>query len=93
MAASAIRGYKVTRPPMLIHLLAFWVIAIPLGCVLGLAPSFIPFAPKQPMQAEGFWIALIVALTFAATCLVWYLERLSRQRRDAILPVETLAAA
>ena len=85
MAASAIRGYKVTRPPMLIHLLAFWVIAIPLGCVLGLAPSWIPFAPAQPMQAEGFWIALVVALTFAAICLVWYLNRLSLQRRDAPL--------
>lgn len=79
IAASAIRGYKVTRPPMLIHLLAFGGIAIPLGCILGLAPSWIPFAPRQPLQVEGFWIALTLALTFAAVCLVWYLQRLSRR--------------
>lgn len=83
VAASAIRGYKVTRPPMLIHLLAFWAIAIPLGCILGLAPSWIPFAPAKPLQVEGFWIALALALTFAALCLVWYLERLSRRVRSA----------
>jgi MATE family multidrug resistance protein len=83
VAASAIRGYKVTRPPMLIHLLAFWALAIPLGCILGLAPSWIPFAPSKPLEVEGFWIALTIALTFAAIGLVWYLERLSRRIRAA----------
>lgn len=79
-AASAIRGYKVTRPPMLIHMLAFWVFALPLGCILGLAPQWVPFAPRVPMQATGFWIALIIGLTVAAVGLSWFLERLSRQK-------------
>ena len=30
-AASAIRGYKVTRGPMVIQLLAFWGVSLPLG--------------------------------------------------------------
>jgi MATE family multidrug resistance protein len=79
-AASAIRGYKVTRTPMLIHMLAFWGFALPLGCTLGLAPAWIPFAPSEPMQATGFWIALVIGLTVAATLLTWYLQRLSRRR-------------
>ncbi len=85
-AASAIRGYKVTRPPMVIHLLAFWGCALPLGCVLGLGwlPGWI--APltlglvAQPMATFGFWIGLVVALTVAAVLLVWYLQRLSHHR-------------
>jgi MATE family multidrug resistance protein len=79
-AASAIRGYKVTRTPMLIHMLAFWGFALPLGCTLGLAPAWVPFAPSAPMQATGFWIALVIGLTVAATLLTWYLQRLSRRR-------------
>ena len=59
----AIRGYKVTRAPMVIHMLAFWGLSLPLGCVLGLAPGWLPFGPAEPMGAHGFWIALVVALT------------------------------
>ena len=29
----------MTRPPMVIHMTAFWGICLPLGCVLGLAPA------------------------------------------------------
>jgi MATE family multidrug resistance protein len=55
-----IRGYKVTRAPMVIHLTAFWIFALPLGCLLGLAPQWSPWRPAQPLQAQGFWIALVV---------------------------------
>lgn len=79
-ASCAIRGYKVTRPPMLIQLLAFWGCALPLGWVLGLAPDWLPWAPVAPMAATGFWIALVLGLTVAAILLTWYLNRLSLQR-------------
>ena len=79
-ASSAIRGYKVTRMPMLIHLVAFWVIAIPLGIVLGLAPAWSPWSPAAPMAAQGFWISLVVGLTVAAVLLAWFFKRLSRRR-------------
>ncbi|TWI65292.1 MATE family multidrug resistance protein [Pseudoduganella lurida] len=79
-ASCAIRGYKVTRGPMLIQTLAFWGVALPLGCVLGLAPQWVPFAPAEPMSATGFWIGLVLGLTVAAVLLVAYLNRLSRQR-------------
>lgn len=78
--SSAIRGYKVTRPPMLIHMTAFWGFSLPLGCILGLAPDWFPLRPGAPMAAKGFWIALVVGLTVAAMGLTWYLHRLSLRR-------------
>lgn len=74
----AIRGYKVTRSPMLIHLTAFWVFSLPLGYALGIAPDWLPWAPATPLAAQGFWIALIVGLTVAAlglTALLRYVAR------------------
>ncbi|MES2741752.1 MAG: MATE family efflux transporter [Pseudomonadota bacterium] len=73
----AIRGYKVTRQPMLIQLLAFWGCALPLGYALGLAPAGLPWAP---MGVTGFWIGLTLGLTVAALLLSASLHRLSRQR-------------
>lgn len=74
----AIRGYKVTRAPMAIHLTAFWVFSLPLGVVLGLAPAWAPWHPAEPMAAQGFWIALVVGLTVAASGLLWLLRRVAR---------------
>ncbi|MGV7210442.1 MATE family efflux transporter [Oxalobacteraceae bacterium A2-2] len=86
--SSAIRGYKVTRAPMQIQLLAFWGCALPLGCILGLAPDWLPFGPAQPMQADGFWIALVLGLAIAAVLLSWALHRLSLRRvREAMAGV------
>jgi multidrug resistance protein, MATE family len=79
-ASSAIRGYKVTRPPMVIHLAAFWGLSLPLGCLLGLAPRWLPLAPSEPLAATGFWIALVAGLTVAAVLLVWFLNHLSQAR-------------
>ena len=96
-AASAIRGYKVTRPPMVIHLLAFWGCAMPLGYVLGLGllpesvAQRIPGLTTQPLATLGFWIGLVVGLTVAAILLVWYLQRLSQNRIDALPHSQTAA--
>ncbi len=84
VTSCAIRAYKVTRPPMLIHMAAFWGICLPLGVVLGLAPAWLPWRPVEAMAARGFWIALVVGLSIAAIGLLWLLNRLSIQwLRDA----------
>ena len=75
----AIRGYKITRAPMAIHLTAFWVFSLPVGCVLGLAPEWLPWRPAVPMQAQGFWIALIVGLSVAGASLTWLLHVITRK--------------
>ena len=80
VVSGAIRGYKVTRAPMVLHLAAFWGASLPLGCLLGLAPAWAFWKPAEPMQAVGFWIALIVGLTVAATGLLWMLRSISNDR-------------
>lgn len=76
----AIRAYKVTRAPMVIHLGAFWGLCLPLGIVLGLAPDSLPWRPAQPLSAHGFWTALVLGLTIAAIALTVLLHRLSLSR-------------
>jgi MATE family multidrug resistance protein len=79
VTSCAIRGYKITRLPMVIHLTAFWVVSLPLGCVLGLAPEWMPWRPVEPMGARGFWISLIVGLTVAAVGLLILLRSTARR--------------
>ncbi|MGZ8289346.1 MAG: MATE family efflux transporter [Telluria sp.] len=78
--ASALRGYRVTRQPMQIQLLAFWGFSLPLGYVLGRAPEWFPWSPAAPMGATGYWIGLVLGLTVAAVLLTWSLHHLSRER-------------
>lgn len=81
--ACAIRGYKVTRAPMVIHLTAFWVFSLPLGYVLGLAPEWMPWRPAHAMGAPGFWMALVVGLTVAALGLTTLLRHVARAQLPA----------
>jgi multidrug resistance protein, MATE family len=83
VTSCAIRGYKITRSPMAIHLTAFWGFSLPLGCVLGLAPPWLPLWSAPAMGAQGFWIALVVGLTVAAMGLLLLL----RQVTQAHLPL------
>jgi MATE family multidrug resistance protein len=76
----ALRGYKVTRIPMFIHIMAFYGFAMPIGLVLGLAPDWMPWHPAKPMEASGFWIGLVLGLTVAAIMLGIFLHRLSTSR-------------
>ena len=92
--SGAIRGYKVTRAPMLLHLTAFWLLSLPLGYVLGVAPDWAPWRPAVAMQATGFWIALVVALMVAALGLLVMLKVIADQRcADAASGVDGVLAA
>ncbi len=84
VTAGAIRGYKITRAPMRVQLLAFWVVSLPLGYVLGIAPQWapdwlraLPWFPAQPMQAAGFWVALVLGLTVAGAGLLLLLRQVA----------------
>ena len=70
IASYALRGYKITRAPMLIHAAAFWGLGLLPGCLL---------AYPLGMGIYGFWTALVFSLAAAAAALVWHLEKHSRR--------------
>jgi multidrug resistance protein, MATE family len=57
IAASALRGVSDNKVPVTITLVAYWLIALPLGYGLGIA---------GPLGAVGIWIGIAGGLTFAA---------------------------
>ena len=68
-AAGALRGLKDTRVPMLITVVAYWLVGIPLGWFLGFPLG---------LGARGLWMGLIAGLTFAAALLAARFVRVSR---------------
>ena len=74
VSAGVLRGYKITRMPMVIHMTAFWVIGMPLGYLLTFGTEQYP-----GLGVRGYWIALIIALTCTALALQFLFRRASRQ--------------
>ncbi len=72
VAAGALRGYKDTRIPFLVVLMAFWIIGLPLGYILGMTDLL-----GAALGARGFWIGLIAGLSSAALLLCWRLAVIS----------------
>jgi len=73
-SAAALRGYKATRIPLLMVVIAYWVISLPLGYSLALTDFW-----GAPMGAKGFWISLIIGLSIAAILLNLRLRKVSRR--------------
>jgi MATE family multidrug resistance protein len=73
-AAASLRGYKDTRIPLLLVVVAYWVISLPLGYTLALTNLWGP-----PLGARGFWISLIIGLSVAALLLGSRLLRVERR--------------
>ncbi len=68
-AAGALRGMKDTKIPMVVNIIAYWLIGLSFGYYLGMISHW---------GAEGLWIGLIIGLTFAAiahTIRFFYLAR------------------
>lgn len=53
----ALRGLKDTKIPMIVNLIAYWVIGLPLGYYLGIT---------QDIGPQGLWMGLIAGLSVAA---------------------------
>lgn len=66
--AGILRGYKDTQGPLVIVLIAYWIIGLPLGLMLGKTDWIV-----TAMGAKGFWVALCIALSIAALLLGWRL--------------------
>ena len=71
-ATGALRGYKETRTPLFICFVAYWLIGLPSGYYL---------AEFESMSAGGYWLGILIGLSFAAVLL---LRRLIRVSNDAL---------
>ena len=72
-AAGCLRGMQDTKGPMWITMIAYWVIAFPVGVYL---------ARFTDMQAAGVWVGLIVGLTVACILLLSRLYRINHRLRS-----------
>ena len=71
-AAGALRGLKDTRVPMLIAILAYWVVGFGSGIVFGRSLGF---------GVVGLWWGLAIGLAVAAIVMPWRFHRYSNQLR------------
>lgn len=74
VSVGILRGYNDTRAIFFITLVAYWLIALPLGCVLGRTSLF-----GDARGPAGFWIAFIVGISTAAVLLAGRLRVLERR--------------
>lgn len=66
IGSAAVRGYENSKGPMLVALVAYWVVCLPGGIWLGReGPAIGP---------AGFWIFLIIGLSLASIGMLWLLR-------------------
>lgn len=63
-----LRGLRDVRVPTAVTFVAYWIIALPLGYILGFVVGW---------GVNGIWVALSVGLTLAAVLHIWRFNRLS----------------
>lgn len=76
IAGFALRAYKVSFLPLLIHLTCFWGLGLGLG-------YWLAFRAPTPQGAAGFWQAAVVSTVAAALLLGALLIWVARQRQRA----------
>jgi len=62
-AIGTLRGYKDTRMPMIVTLVAYWAITLPLGCALGFGIGV------EGYGVRGFWMGFTIGLGLVAVVL------------------------
>ncbi len=66
----AMRGMSDVKVPTIITLVAYWVLGLPIGYLLGF---------KLDLGAQGIWIGLLIGLTVAAVLLFYRFDTLSKR--------------
>ncbi|MBL8397869.1 MAG: MATE family efflux transporter [Candidatus Accumulibacter sp.] len=75
IAAHALRGYRITFAPMLVHLLCFWGVGLYGGWWLA-------FRAVEPWGVAGFWLASLISLILASILLAGLLWQVTRSVGD-----------
>ncbi|WP_255482916.1 MATE family efflux transporter [Marinobacterium marinum] len=87
-AAGALRGYKDTSIPLVMVFIAYWLVGLPVGYILGFTDWLRP-----PLIAAGLWYGLLIGLSVGAVLLSNRLARISRQAINAtpiVRPAQSL---
>jgi multidrug resistance protein, MATE family len=74
-AAGALRGLKDTRVPMLITLIAYWLIGIGSG---------LWFCFVAQWAGRGLWFGLVLGLATASPLLAWRFHLLTKQTKTSL---------
>lgn len=80
IGSGVLRGYKDTRSIFFITFIAYWVIGLPSGYLLGRTDYIV-----EAMGPAGFWIGFILGLTASAIMMgtrIWWIQR---QSDDVVL--------
>ncbi|CCG87188.1 MATE family efflux transporter [Erwinia piriflorinigrans] len=80
IGSGILRGYKDTRSIFFITFIAYWLLGLPFGYLLGMTDLVLP-----AMGPAGFWIGFIIGLTSAAIMMIWRIRRLQREPETMIL--------
>jgi MATE family multidrug resistance protein len=72
-AIGALRGYKVTLLPMVLMLIAFWLVGVPAGTWL----AYRGIAGGPPLQVYGFWAGLFVGLLLVSLGVAFALRQVA----------------
>lgn len=73
--SGALRGYKDARGPLVIQVIAFWVIAFPIAYSLALTDFW-----GEPMGVYGFWAGLIIASSIASLSMLYRWNLVSKAK-------------
>lgn len=74
ISGTALRGYKDTAWMFYLSFISYWLVGMPIGCVLGLTDWIVP-----KMAGAGFWIGFICGLSTAALLLALRLKHVQSQ--------------
>ncbi|MGL6027716.1 MAG: MATE family efflux transporter [Vibrio sp.] len=83
VAAGALRGYKDMTAIFYRTFIAYWVLGLPMGYILGMTD----WLTEQPLGAKGFWLGFILGLSASALMLGQRLRWIQKQTINASLPV------
>ncbi len=87
MAASgALRGYKDARVPLIIQIIAFWVVAFPIAYSLALTDFW-----GDPIGVYGFWTGLVIAACLASMMMLYRWNLVSKKAIDTLGEPVTVA--
>lgn len=78
-----LRGLADIKIPTYITFVAYWVISLPVGYLLGFKFGF---------HSVGIWLGLLFGLTFSAVFLYWRFKKVSRKMAFAIPASESVHA-